>query len=373
MVLPHGPLVRTPHSKSLTKQDRFGNRQERFADMVAYTDYLVGRLLDRLDMLGLSNNTLVLFTGDNGTARAIESGFEQRTIQGGKGSTKDAGTRVPLFARWTGQVPAGRVSDDLIEFSDFFATLSDLARRPLPESEVFDGRSFLPQLRGEKGNPRDWIFMHFDKNVGSRPKPVRFARTKRFKLYSDGRFFDVPNDWEEQRPLQSLTPEQTTIQSMLQRVLDSMPLETATAPIVIGLSGAVSVDTADADLVPATAGGTACTASTGRPVGGGRRPDCDRSLVDSPGRSGRARGGDRLHDRGFSERDRLLDSSRKRRQHNDDLQAHRPERRRDPPLPRQGEEQGGRQPPLERGLGHHHATGPSRCHIDGGTEQHPAG
>ena len=91
----------------------------------------------------------------------------------------------------------------------------------MPEAEVFDGRSFLPQLRGEAGDPRESIFVHYDKDVDGGPQPVRFARTKRFKLYSDGRFFDVPNDWEEQAPLKSLTPEEEAIRSMLQRVLDS--------------------------------------------------------------------------------------------------------------------------------------------------------
>ncbi len=228
MVLTHSPFVATPHSETITEETKFKNNPAYFADMVSYTDHLVGRLLDHIDKLGIAENTLVLFTGDNGTHRSLKSNLGARVIPGGKAFPEDAGTHVPLFARWTGQVPAGLVSDDLIEFSDFFATLADLVDRPLPAGEDFDGRSFLPQLLGGTGNPRDWLFVHYDRDpiLEEVPFPrVRFARTKRFKLYSDGRFYDVPHDWDEQRPLDlARAPAGAApIRSMLQKVLDSMP------------------------------------------------------------------------------------------------------------------------------------------------------
>ena len=234
MVLPHWPFVSTPNSQSLTPQDKFDDRDEGFAGKVAYADYLIGRLLDHLDTLGLSNNTLVLFIGDNGTDGRIASGFELRTLQGGKDTTKDSGTRVPLLARWSGQVSAGRVSENLVDFSDFFVTLSDLAQHPLPASEIFDGQSFLPQLRGEKGNPREWLYMYYDKKPRGR-RPVHFARTERYKLYGSGAFFDVLNDWDEGRPLQSLTPQETAVRTLLQRVLDY----SGAPPVLSGVSTAV--------------------------------------------------------------------------------------------------------------------------------------
>ena len=214
MVLPHSPWLPTPHSAGLTDETKFKGDTKYFADMVAYADHLVGRLVRTLDDLGIAEDTLLLFTADNGTSRHIYSRFGQRVIRGDKGRTTDGGTRVPLFARWPGTVAAGRVNDDLINFSDFFATLADLAGQTLPDQ--VDGRSFLPQLRSQAANPAQWLFMHYAKNL----PPIRFARTKRFKLYDDGRFFDVPSDWEEQRPMLSLTPEQTAIRTMLQRVLD---------------------------------------------------------------------------------------------------------------------------------------------------------
>ncbi len=228
MVLTHSPFVATPHSDVINEKTKFKNDTKYFADMVAYTDYLVGRLIDHIDRLGLGENTLILFTGDNGNHRSLKSVLAGRVIHGGKALPPDAGTHVPFFARWTGEVPGGLVSDDLIEFSDFYATLADLTGQEFPTGEHFDGRTFLPQLRGGTGNPRDSIFVHYDRDPSLPTVPfprVRFARTKRFKLYDDGRLYDVPHDWEEKRPLDqdALSAEARAVRDSLQRVLGSMP------------------------------------------------------------------------------------------------------------------------------------------------------
>lgn len=228
MVLTHSPFVATPHSKTVTDETKFKSDPAYFADMVAYSDYLVGRLIDHLDQLGLSERTLVLFTGDNGTHRSLQSDLGGRIVRGGKALPVHAGTHVPLFARWRGQVPGGLVNSDLIEFSDFYATLADLTDQDLPTDDHFDGRSFLEQLLGGSGRPRDWIFIHYDRDPAQAKVPfprVRFARTKRYKLYSDGRFYDVPHDWDQQHPLDptTLTHEAAAVRTKLQRVLHSMP------------------------------------------------------------------------------------------------------------------------------------------------------
>ncbi len=233
MVLTHGPFVATPHSRVINDRTKFRSDTKFFADMVAYTDFLVGRLLDRLEELGIADETLVLFTGDNGTHRSLQSMLGNRVVKGGKAFPQDAGTRVPLLARWPGQVPAGGVSDDLIEFSDFFATLADLTNQPLPDGDPYDGRSFLAQLLGGSGSPRDWIFVHYDRDPALAEVPfprVRFARTKRYKLYNDGRFYDVPHDWDEKRPisLADASEDALAIRRILQRVLHSMPAWTPT-------------------------------------------------------------------------------------------------------------------------------------------------
>ena len=225
MLLPHSPFVATPHSRQINATTKFAVSPANFAESVAYTDYLVGRLLDHLDVLGLAGNTLVLFLGDNGTHLRVTSVLADREIAGGKSFASEAGTHVPLLARWPGHAPARSVSADLIELSDFLPTLSDLVGSPLPQDEVFDGRSFLPQLRGEEGNPRESLFVHWDANPTNSVPPLRFARSKRFKLYHTGLFYDMRSDWEERNPIstRNLPAQIAPIYDRLQSVLDSMP------------------------------------------------------------------------------------------------------------------------------------------------------
>jgi len=158
--------------------------------MVAYMDKIVGRIISRLGELGLRENTLVLFTGDNGTHKSIKSRMADGIIQGDKGNTTDGGTRVPLIANQPGVIRSGKVCGDLVDFSDFVPTLAEATGVELPGNMKVDGRSFLPQLRGEKGNPREWIFCHYD------PK----LRDKRWKLYDSGDLYDVPADTLEKNP-----------------------------------------------------------------------------------------------------------------------------------------------------------------------------
>jgi len=197
MILVHSPFLPSPNSRS--RQSR--NRQQNFEDMVSYMDTLVGRIVKKTRDLGIAKRTLVLFTGDNGTHRSIRSTLADRVVQGGKGKTTDAGTRVPLVACWRGVVPENRVNDDLVDFADFLPTLLEAAGTAVPEG--LDGRSFLPQLRGEAGSPREWIYSYYCPRPERTP-PVRFVRNQRWKLYADGRFFDVANDPLELQPLEKV-------------------------------------------------------------------------------------------------------------------------------------------------------------------------
>ena len=134
------------------------DKQQGMADMILYMDKLVGRLVTRLDELGIRENTLILFTGDNGTSEGIRTEIGGETVPGGKGKLNDAGCRVPLVVNWLGTTPAGSVSDDLIDFTDFFPTLVAAAGAKPPRGITIDGRTFLPQLRGEEGQPREWVY-----------------------------------------------------------------------------------------------------------------------------------------------------------------------------------------------------------------------
>ena len=206
MALTHDPFVPTPRSADWATQNRLKNDKAYFKDMVEYMDEIVGRMQSRLERSGLADNTLVLFYADNGTHQSITSTLNGKPFKGGKGLTTDAGTRVPLLA-WGAGVKGGRVVDDLVDSTDFLPTMLEAAGQHAPK---LDGVSFLPQLRGDKVKGRDHIFCWHDPRPGHDKKQFSlqiFARDQRWKLYSDGRLFDVPADPLELRPINVETAE----------------------------------------------------------------------------------------------------------------------------------------------------------------------
>jgi arylsulfatase A len=222
MILSHFPFVRTPASHPSLEEQSVGDNRY-FKEMVEYMDKIVGRIVDNLEKLGLREDTLVLFTADNGTMNGISSQIGNRTVNGAKGQTIDAGTHVPLMANWKGNAPEGAACDDLIDFTDFFPTLLDAAGANAPSGLKLDGQSFLSQLVGEKGNPRDWIFCHYDPRWGNFPKK-RYVQNKDWKLYDDGSFFNLRADILEKNPLNrlQLNPDVQDIIKNFENVLSRM-------------------------------------------------------------------------------------------------------------------------------------------------------
>jgi arylsulfatase A len=240
LVLPHDPWVEPPGyptTGDLPREfgpsaGRRGNmpgakeseeRQRRFAAMVEYVDKLVGRVTAQLDALKLSEKTVVLFTGDNGTFPTLRSTIKGHEMNGDKGRPTDAGTHVPLIAQWKSHIPAGKVNQDLIDFTDFLPTLAEITGARLPAEATVDGRSFAPQLRGQKGKPREWIFCHYDPRWGNF-KSARYAQDKQYKLYDDGVLYDYRHDPLEKSPLvqTSLTPAQEQSRQKLQKALGTL-------------------------------------------------------------------------------------------------------------------------------------------------------
>ena len=239
LVLPHDPWVEPPDyptAGDFPGEIRAGGqrgrlpgakeseeRQRRFAAMVEYVDKLVGRVTAQLDALHLTEKTLVLFTGDNGTHPALRSTIKGREMNGDKGRPTDAGTHVPLIAQWKGHIPPGTINQDLIDFTDFLPTLAEVAGARLRAGVTVDGRSFAPQLRGQKGQPREWIFCHYDPRWANF-QFTRYAQDTQYKLYQDGVLYDYRRDPMETNPLAqtSLTPAQDASRRKLQTVLDTL-------------------------------------------------------------------------------------------------------------------------------------------------------
>lgn len=168
-------------------------KYQTYPEMIAQMDRLVGEIVRAVDELGIREKTLILFTGDNGTPGGIVSQRNGRPVKGGKAKHTDAGTHVPLIASWPGTTPAGATCDDLIDFSDFMPTFAELAGAALPADRPIDGRSFVRQLKGEPGTPRTWAYTEFE--------GLGWIRNHHWKLYTDGRFFDMQADPEEKQPL----------------------------------------------------------------------------------------------------------------------------------------------------------------------------
>ncbi|MEM1136219.1 MAG: sulfatase-like hydrolase/transferase [Bacteroidota bacterium] len=202
MVLVHDPFVPTPDMPAWQNpKRRYEKDTAYFKEMMAYTDKIVKRITDKLNALEIADNTLVLFTADNGTHVSVASETSYGVVQGAKGNTIDAGVRVPLIAHWPAKIKNGQVYDGLIEFSDFHPTLAALAGVNVDST---DGKSFLPLLEGKtdfKG--RESVFVHYDPQWGKRVNHFRnqFTRNTHFKLYRDGRFFNIKKDVLEEKPL----------------------------------------------------------------------------------------------------------------------------------------------------------------------------
>lgn len=226
MILVHSPFQPTPDSPEWKDPGRrMEDDPKYFKDMVAYTDKVVAKINNKLQELGLAENTMVIFTGDNGTHTSIVTETENGTYPGGKGQLQENGIHVPMVVKWPAAERNGYVSHDLVEFSDFLPTFSEAANQELPEN--IDGKSFLNLMKNKPFTPRDAVFIHYyprTSKVSDRNGCI--VRSTRYKLYQDGRFYDLESDpWEEYslfyHDLDQATKEHY---QSLQAELDSRPL-----------------------------------------------------------------------------------------------------------------------------------------------------
>jgi len=185
MVHVHSLIQPTPDSKP---------GSDLYADNTAYMDKLVGKLLATLEDKKLRENTLIVFMGDNGTASiyAERGSIGGKALSGKKGSMLECGSLVPTIASWPAVIKAGQINTDLIDSSDLLPTFAAVTGAPLPTKNPLDGRSFLPQLQGKKGDPKEYIFMELGNKW--------YVRSAKWKLNREGEFFDMTNaPFEEKR------------------------------------------------------------------------------------------------------------------------------------------------------------------------------
>ncbi len=223
MVLTHDPFVPTPTNSEFSSFDAKSNTNDPkyFGEMVAYMDQIVGKLVKKVDDMGIRENTLILFVGDNGTDRDVASRFKGSLVQGNKGYTTNAGTHVPLIANWPQRIAPGMVNKNLIDFTDFLPTLMEVAKIKQKKSMVLDGLSFYPQLLGNNSDVREWVFCHYSPNWGNF-KSKSYVQNKKWKLYDNGDLFNLEQDELENKPIDisSISKDVNSVVVKFKRVLN---------------------------------------------------------------------------------------------------------------------------------------------------------
>lgn len=174
--VPHIPLAVSPEFRGRTDAGLYG-------DYVHELDHYIGQLLATLDRLGLKDNTIVMFASDNGSQFELTSkelDMDQLSnspgqsivdtvatfrhqpnwpLKGTKWSIHEGGVRSPFIARWPGNFPAGKQSDQMLALTDVLATLAAIVEHPLSEKDGIDSHNLLPALKGEKSTGREEVIV----------------------------------------------------------------------------------------------------------------------------------------------------------------------------------------------------------------------
>lgn len=207
--MPHLPVSAPPERRGRSRAGLYG-------DTIETMDWAVGEILGEVKKQGLDRDTLVLFASDNGPwhnlpPRMLAGGVEpwdtgsKSLFRGAKGTTWEGGHRVPFLARWTGRIPGGRVSSEMVSTLDYFPTLSAAAGAVLPAGRVYDGHNLLPLLEGKTEiSPRvDYLYYLGAQLEGVREGPWKYRQTGD----GPGELFHLERDPSEEYNVAAREPE----------------------------------------------------------------------------------------------------------------------------------------------------------------------
>ncbi len=221
--LVEGPAFPTEHKKDRRILRRVLQSDITYAAMIEILDENIGRLMETLDAEGLADDTIVIFTSDNGGLSSSEgSPTCNAPLAEGKGWMYEGGTREPLLVRWPAVVAAGSTSPAVVTSTDFLPTLLEAAGSPDPVPSGVEGETFLPILRGDASSlVRDAIFWHYPHygNQGGTPgSSVRSGRFKLIEFFETGRLelYDLEADVGENHDRSNELPE---VRDRLHRML----------------------------------------------------------------------------------------------------------------------------------------------------------
>lgn len=185
-----------------------------YAAMIQSVDESVGRVLAKVEELGLERDTIVIFMSDNGGLSTVarEGPTCNLPLRAGKGWLYEGGIREPMLVKWPGVVEGGRVCDVPVTSTDFYPTMLEMAGLSLKPRQHVDGVSLTPLLRGTGSLDREAIYWHYPHYHGSGNRPGGAIRAGEYKLiewYENGRIelYDLKQDPSERRDLASVRPE----------------------------------------------------------------------------------------------------------------------------------------------------------------------
>lgn len=199
-----------------------------YGGMVHSTDESVGRVLEKLEEIGLTDNTIIIFVSDNGGLTTLENKYTEiptavLPLRAGKGWLYEGGIRIPMIVKWPGVIEAGRVIEEMAITMDLYPTMLAMAGLPPRREQHQDGVSLETLLRGKGHLNRSELYWHFPHYHGSGNVPSGAVRSGNFKLIEwleDGsvELYDLENDIGEAENLAATMPQKA---NELQKLLDN--------------------------------------------------------------------------------------------------------------------------------------------------------
>lgn len=204
----HTPLEGKPElvQKYRDKEKTENHNNPTYAAMIESIDDSLGRVMDTLEELNLEENTIIVFTSDNGGIHYWDVS-SNAPLREGKCYNYEGGNRIPAVIKWKGKIKGNKVSDEIIHHSDYFPTFAEAAGVELPDDRVIDGKNLLPMLVNESNLEREtlyWFNPHFNPDSGTSVVPSAAIRDGNYKLikhysensYSNGKveLFNLKED-----------------------------------------------------------------------------------------------------------------------------------------------------------------------------------
>jgi arylsulfatase A len=193
--------------------------------MISYLDKNVGKLINKVQSSGLANNTVIIFTSDNATNNSISSIYKGESVNGTKGTTTFDGTNVPLLIYAPGIISLpGSIDTSLVDMTDFFPTIADIAKTSLTAWKPLDGVTFYDNIIGTPLKQRSYDYCYWPQYFRTEP-PFSYVFDYNYKLYdslSGGNFYRINIDRNEEHPIpnKQLTNDEKKIKNKFQRILN---------------------------------------------------------------------------------------------------------------------------------------------------------